>query len=138
MLRVVYVSAATILLDADELVSILRVSRANNAQRDITGLLLYRDGDIMQVLEGDAQRVRELIAILERDPRHHRLTVIHEEEATERLFGDWTMGFHDLAAAAPVVVEGFNHCMRGRDADGLPPAAGRAVIELLTQFRDAR
>lgn len=114
------------------------MSRVKNAQLGITGLLLYRDGDIMQALEGDEGRVRSLLATIGRDPRLHRLAVIREEYGGEPLFGNWTMGSRHLAAAAPAALEGLRDCMRRRDAGDLPAPARGAVIELLGQFRDAR
>lgn len=39
---------------------LLRTSRASNAERDITGLLLHRKGRRTQFLEGDEAEVRAL------------------------------------------------------------------------------
>jgi hypothetical protein len=53
MKNIVYVSAAVKLLDDDQLFDILSSSRKNNAERDVTGVLLYSEGVFIQVLEGD-------------------------------------------------------------------------------------
>jgi hypothetical protein len=57
----VYVSSATRRLSVAELAEILRVSRADNQRDEITGMLLYKDGNIMQVLEGAEEKVSALI-----------------------------------------------------------------------------
>jgi hypothetical protein len=57
----VYVSSATRRLSVAELAEILRVSRADNQRVKITGMLLYKDGNIMQVLEGAEEKVSALI-----------------------------------------------------------------------------
>jgi hypothetical protein len=55
------VSSATRRLSVAELADILRVSRADNQRDEITGMLLYKDGNIMQVLEGAEEKVSALI-----------------------------------------------------------------------------
>ncbi|HSM42684.1 MAG TPA: BLUF domain-containing protein, partial [Afifellaceae bacterium] len=52
MYCLVYVSAAHHLMGDDELTEILETSRARNAAAGITGMLLYKDGSFMQLLEG--------------------------------------------------------------------------------------
>jgi hypothetical protein len=42
MFSILYASSAPVLLEGAELVDVLRVSQANNARLDITGLLLYK------------------------------------------------------------------------------------------------
>jgi len=51
MLSLIYVSTSVKLLNDEELLDILKVSRENNSGKDITGLLLYKGGNFMQVLE---------------------------------------------------------------------------------------
>jgi hypothetical protein len=55
------VSSATRRLSVAELAEILRVSRADNQRDEITEMLLYKDGNIMQVLEGAEEKVSALI-----------------------------------------------------------------------------
>ena len=59
--RMVYVSAATAPLDADALLALLTRARDKNQRLGITGLLLYRDGDFIQLLEGEREAVANLI-----------------------------------------------------------------------------
>jgi Sensors of blue-light using FAD len=54
----------------EELTDLLRKSRDNNAALGITGMLLYKDGNFMQVLEGDEERVRALATKVSQDRRH--------------------------------------------------------------------
>jgi hypothetical protein len=81
---------------ADELAELLRQSRAKNANLGITGLLLYKDADFMQVLEGTEDRVTELFETIQRDPRHDNVIRILEQSIEERVFGEWEMGFRDV------------------------------------------
>ena len=83
-----------------ELVDLLVESRARNADRGITGLLLYRQGRVMQMLEGDERVVRNLYDRIAMDVRHAGVTNVWSGLTTERRFPDWTMGFEDLDATA--------------------------------------
>lgn len=86
--RLVYVSAASRLLSQSELVALLAESREHNSRQGITGLLLYRDGDFMQLLDGEELAVRQLFERIARDPRHRGAIVLVEENVAEPLFAD--------------------------------------------------
>lgn len=42
----------------------------------MTGILTVKDGRFAQVIEGQERALRRLMASIERDPRHHSVTVI--------------------------------------------------------------
>ena len=96
MISLIYVSTAVRLLSKDELLDILRVSRRNNEAGPVTGLLLYKDGNFMQVLEGPEVEVMNIFSKIEKDPRHIDITVICTELIEERQFADWKMAFLNL------------------------------------------
>ncbi|MDQ2842373.1 MAG: BLUF domain-containing protein, partial [Acidobacteriota bacterium] len=56
ILSTVYISSARLQRE-DEIVDILRVSRKNNEQAGLTGLLAYKDGNFLQILEGPKEKV---------------------------------------------------------------------------------
>ena len=60
MFHLVYVSSAVRPFSKSELVELLNVTRDNNSRLGVTGMLLYRDGNFMQVLEGGEPVVRAL------------------------------------------------------------------------------
>lgn len=110
--RLVYVSAASRLLRQSELVALLAESREHNSRHGITGLLLYRDGDFMQLLDGEESVVRQLFGRIARDPRHRGVIVLVEENVAEPLFADWSMGFRNLDDEALSVMPGFTPFVR--------------------------
>ena len=132
-----YVSSASDLLGADDLVHLLAQSRAANERRGITGMLLYRDGNILQCLEGPADEVRQTYDAISRDPRHRGVIVLVEEEVAERSFPDWSMGFKDLSADETGQLEGFNDFLRNGELDYLGDRAA-PVFHLIKVFRDSR
>lgn len=90
---IVYASRATEPFDHDSLVDLLTESRANNSRDGITGMLVYRDLDFIQILEGPDAAVRALLERISRDPRHTDVRVLLEEQTTERKYAAWSMGY---------------------------------------------
>lgn len=89
----VYVSSATHLFSEEELAEILRVSRENNTQRGITGLLLYADGNVIQILEGEKSAVETLYSRIAEDSRHRSILRLFTKKTDIRSFPEWSMGY---------------------------------------------
>ncbi len=96
LISLVYVSFAEHPMTNAELREILEVSRTNNEAKNITGMLLYRNGFFIQALEGEAEVVDELYEGIKGDPRHHHVVTVYRNEIAERSFGNWSMGFNIL------------------------------------------
>lgn len=96
LIRLIYASSAVELFTEQELIDLLHKSRSNNQKRNITGMLLYRDGNFLQVLEGPASQIDELYDIIKQDSRHKGILTISRENAKGRIFPDWEMGFHNV------------------------------------------
>lgn len=99
LIQLIYVSSATRELSDPELDDILQVSVRRNAEAGLTGMLIYADGNFMQVLEGEEAAVRAAYARIERDPRHHHALVIDDSPVEQRDFPAWHMGFRRLTDA---------------------------------------
>ena len=98
MYSLTYVSSALMPFSARELRTLLDKCISNNRPRDVTGLLLYKDGQFMQVLEGEEKIVRAVHNIIEADHRHRGLTTLFQGLTPGRQFPGWSMGFKDLGA----------------------------------------
>ena len=107
MFFLVYVSAAVTWFSEAELRALLMRSRATNAAAGITGMLLYKDGNFMQVLEGEESAVLTLQARIAADPRHRGMVTIDSGPLAARQFADWSMGFANLDAAAGAAPLGY-------------------------------
>ncbi len=97
MYQLIYLSSATQPFTKEQLVALLTHSRTNNERDGLSGILLYKDGNIMQVLEGEREMVEKRFHRIEKDPRHKDVIMIESGEIPQRQFGDWSMGFRDLA-----------------------------------------
>lgn len=93
LIQLFYVSTASIKMDVRALESILKKAHANNLKAQITGMLIYEDGNFMQVLEGNAETVRNKFHQIARDPRHKNIIKLGENTVDKRDFPDWSMGF---------------------------------------------
>lgn len=100
LISMVYLSAASHLMSADELLEILHIARRNNSERNVTGMLLYRNGYFMQALEGEKEDVYAIFEKIATDDRHHHVLTIYNEEIEQREFSEWTMGFNNLDGVA--------------------------------------
>jgi len=146
--RVLYLSEATTPLSRSELLALNFHAATNNAQRGITGLLLYSGGNFMQVIEGRPDRVGEIMRIVRADPRHLNIRTLVDEIAPERLFAQWSMGLLDTERLRPVDTDRLSMVMRAAQRDvrpsgptiagGLPSGLtrqhGQAALNLLRDF----
>jgi hypothetical protein len=98
MYLIVYVSSAVELFSDAELTELLKKSRQNNGSLDITGMLLYRDGNFLQLLEGPREAVLTLVEKIKKDPRHHGFLALLQQEQKDREFAGWEMGFKRIDA----------------------------------------
>jgi hypothetical protein len=134
MICLVYVSTATTLFSDDDLVSLLRQARRDNALIDVTGMLLYAGGNFMQALEGDPAQVQALQQRIARDPRHRRMTTILQWPAEDRRFADWSMGFVTIDSIPEREREGFSDFLAQSLERGEERPA-EIVLRLLDGFR---
>jgi len=104
LVRLMYVSRASDSLNQNELVAILKKSRANNLEPGITGVLCFSAGIFLQVLEGGRSRVSALYNKIANDPRHHDVVLLSYEEVSERSFAGWSMGRANLSRLNPALV----------------------------------
>ncbi len=92
--RLLFVSRATLADPEDGLVSIVALSRFNNARDGITGvLLLFADGFICQVLEGACTQLDASLSRIRDDKRHTDIRVLQAVPIRERRYPGWPMGF---------------------------------------------
>ena len=70
MFHVVCASTASHLFTKAELQAMLEETRETNAKVGITGILLYKDGSFLQVLEGDQEAVMKLASRIKGHHRH--------------------------------------------------------------------
>lgn len=132
MFFLVYISSATQPFSVDDLSTLLAVSRKNNAELGITGMLLYKDGNFMQVLEGDERTVRALYEKIGVDPRHSGEITLLQGFVDERQFPDWSMGFRDLNSPEIRATQSYNEFLNtpltGQEFSGDPSRSQKLLL----------
>lgn len=139
MFRLVYLSTACTPFTSADLAELLRLAREHNQRHEITGMLLYRDSNFIQILEGPEQAVRDLYQQhIARDPRHGDLQLVLEEETDNRLFDQWSMGFRDLNDPQIHELSGYSQFMNDSWSNIKTRLDGAGYIALLKLFRQGR
>jgi len=131
MKYLVYISSAYELMEDEELLDILTVSRRNNAERNLTGMLIYGEGTFIQVLEGDEDKLKETYRNIAADPRHKSIIKMAEGEVKERNFADWAMGFKSVNAEELARFSGY---INPKGNEFLKNEEGNPIISMLKTF----
>lgn len=104
LVRLMYVSRAVPAVDQEELLAILRKSKANNPALGVTGVLCFSEGTFLQVLEGGRSAVNRLYNRIAGDSRHTQVELLSYEEIGERRFAGWSMGQVNMQRLNPALL----------------------------------
>ncbi|MCB7481470.1 BLUF domain-containing protein [Christiangramia sediminis] len=91
-----YVSSVNPNLTETQIQEVLNFSRNWNNDHDITGILLYSEGNFFQVLEGEKELLKTLFSRILIDKRHQNVMVIFEKEVSQPKFEDYQSDFISL------------------------------------------
>ncbi|OKS86392.1 BLUF domain-containing protein [Mucilaginibacter polytrichastri] len=101
--NLIYISKAAKLMDNDDLKLIINESNQWNERHEITGMLLYIEGQFsktggrfIQVLEGSRDEVQIVFNMIKNDARHCNILLMNECELEKRNFSSWLMGFKSI------------------------------------------
>jgi hypothetical protein len=97
LITLVYVSFESQRLSDNDLLELLKKARQFNQQANVTGMLLTRNGNFIQVLEGETVIVEQLFARINQDKRHKNVIVIYKAPIENRNFPSWSMGFSHIS-----------------------------------------
>lgn len=108
LVSLIYLSKAVTRFSTQTLIALLTKAREVNSGLGVTGMLLFKGGNFLQVLEGDRETVVKLYEKIAQDPRHRSLMTLSLATTKLRDFPDWSMGFHDLGLEGAARPAGFN------------------------------
>lgn len=109
---------------------ILAEARPNNARDGITGCLTAIDGRFVQIIEGQPDKLDDLINRLLRDERHTELRVLERRTVAERAFPQWDMLSPVLVTAE---IDDLRRLMRDDSRGGLDDFIGPLQTALARQ-----
>ena len=136
MYSLVYVSSARVPFSDEQLRALLEQSRRDNSVSDISGMLLYKGGNFMQLLEGEELRVTSLYGKIAKDPRHSGSMVLLKSHAPDRMFADWSMAFRNLNDPAVAALPGFSAFLNTEFNDrefSSNPSRAQALLQFFKQ-----
>jgi hypothetical protein len=136
LISLVYVSSAVGSLADEEILDILHASRTNNERLGITGMLLYKGGNFMQVLEGPDDSVGTLLRKVERDGRHRGVLQLARKTIEKRSFADWSMAFQNLDSLNAVSHPAYSPFLSASLLDEQFRSRPEACYKLLLCFKD--
>ncbi len=136
MFHIAYVSSAVREFTRPQLLKLLERTMARNQRQGITGLLLYRGGNFMQVLEGEEAAVRTLYQTICQDPRHTGVITLFEEPIAEREFPNWSMAFPDLDKEDCATIPGYSDFLNSSWTSADTAIARSKARRLLAGFKE--
>ncbi len=105
-----YCSVANQEMSDADILDILNVSRKNNSQKNITGILVFqkRTREFMQILEGKKEAIFDLFNTIQDDLRHTSAYIVYDKKIEERMFQNWSMAFANLETVDKSKLEGVS------------------------------
>lgn len=132
MYRLIYLSTSKSLTD-DDLTQLLIKSQKSNRLNDISGILLHKNGEFIQVLEGKKKAVTDLFNIIKKDSRHENIVDFEKKEIKTRYFSGYFMAYdqkHFEKLNNYEALRDFNH-------DKILKSTKDAVVVFLKTFLEA-
>jgi len=89
----IYVSNTSKVLKKEGIEQVFDYTTAFNINHDISGFLVYKDGNFIQLREGNEKTIKSLYKRIFKDKRHVNVITILEEEISQRYFDGYESGF---------------------------------------------
>ena len=91
MEQLIYQSRAGHDFGHGDIFDIIRTSARRNLDRGITGFLLFKNDQFLQLVEGPSAGLDALLADLSCDPRHREMKILSRKRINGRRFDHWVM-----------------------------------------------
>ena len=90
--RIHYISSFVKDMSVDEIKQISSQAAKNNAEKDITGVLMAKGGVFFQIIEGPEENIDKLFTNILKDIRHEKIITLGIQVGDlKRLFPNWHM-----------------------------------------------
>jgi hypothetical protein len=131
--QLVYMSSL-VTPDAKVASEILEVSVRNNKLNDVTGMMLYVDGNVVQALEGEKVTLASTFNRILLDTRHVGIFVLFEREIQDRDFGSWSMGYKQLTRTDVDRMGAAYHVFEAREQEVTKRVRPSDALQILKSF----
>ena len=136
-LQIVYRSVASGVLDEIQVGEFLKTVRGGDLRSRVSGMLLYRDGCCIQLIEGPREAVLQTFHRICQDTRHREITVLEERWSDWLVMPTWALVYvpADPSGVADPCAAGIDFVLdpeQARDICKLfPPTIGQPFLEML-------
>ncbi len=90
--RIHYMSSFVEEMSGNEIEKLASQAAKNNAEHDITGVLMAKGGLFFQIIEGPEENIDKLFTNILKDPRHEKIITLGIQLGDlKRLFPNWHM-----------------------------------------------
>ena len=93
LVSVLYVSSMCIAYTDIEMAYIVEKFQKANNIHNISGMLVYSNGNVMQYIEGSKNDIERLYKNIKSDPMHKNVITLLYEYTKERIFPDWCLNY---------------------------------------------
>ena len=100
---IAYISRANENLDNDEIKELLDYAATKNNVVGVKGMILFKDGNFLQVLEGEENQIVNLYEKIQSDERHTDLHEVFNEKSPFALFEDYNSKFNLITSSSELV-----------------------------------
>ena len=88
-----YISDSRINKSITDFNNLIEKAKINNAKNNITGILVYRNNNFLQVFEGAPETVDTIFDKIRMDQRHQNIFKIIDTSIDQRIFEEYKFGF---------------------------------------------
>lgn len=88
-----YISSSSAYEAIEDIKHIYKKAKANNLKNSISGILIFHNGNFLQVLEGKQEKVDSTFDKIKFDTRHNNIIKVININIEERIFEDYNFGF---------------------------------------------
>ena len=108
MRQLCYMSKAAKFVSEQQLASLLDQARTNNVKTDVTGMLVHKDDQFVQVIEGEEAAIEKLYQAIQADGRHSSVRALLDRTIDERDFSEWSMAYEAINSATLSTLPGYS------------------------------
>ena len=99
LISILYVSSMCKYYTPAEIDIMVKSFQESNKKHNVSGMLVYSSGNIMQYIEGEKATIDKLYDNIKKDRRHECIITLVNENIQSRIFEDWSLNYKmiDLA-----------------------------------------
>lgn len=105
---VIYVSSAIKNFSSDEILDLLSFFREDRVKKNLTGLVLYANGNALTMIEGEKEVVEKEYELMRAFPAHHDIIKIYDKAIPHLYFENYPLAFKAIGNAALKSIDDFN------------------------------